>query len=376
MLLDEPTNNLDRAARHQLYEAITAWQGALIVVSHDVTLLDLMEETAELHSASLRLFGGGYTSYRQQLGQEQAAAEQALRTAQQRLQTEQKQRIEAQTRISRRQRYARSDHAKKRKPKMVMNQRVADAQVSASRLRSTHDADVADARRAVEELSGRVRDDAHIRIELPGTDVPARRRLAELSDDRGTRILIQGADRVALTGPNGIGKTRLLQRLVHDRRARHQSVHARRHTERVGYLPQRMDHLDDDATILETIRCAAPRTPPGEIRAGLARFLFRGDTIHRRVGDVSGGERFRIALAQLMLADPPNQLLVLDEPTNNLDLASIDQLISALTSYRGGILVVSHDEAFLARLKLSTWITLDADGLHLDRPPLPGTEEP
>src|SRR5690606_32334461 len=104
----------------------------------------------------------------------------------------------------------------------------------------------------------------------------------------------------------------------------------------------------------------APQTPPGEVRANLARFLFRADTIHRRVGDLSGGERFRVALARLLLADPPNQLLVLDEPTNNLDLDSIDELVSALDAYHGALVVVSHDDAFLARLRIDTWIDLDA----------------
>lgn len=110
-------------------------------------------------------------------------------------------------------------------------------------------------------------------------------------------------------------------------------------------------------------------TPPGDIRANLARFLFRADTVHRPVGDLSGGERFRVALATLLLAAPANQLLVLDEPTNNLDLSSIDELVSALDSYRGGLIVVSHDDAFLSRLRIDTWISLEANGLARERHP-------
>src|SRR5690606_29206651 len=114
-------------------------------------------------------------------------------------------------------------------------------------------------------------------------------------------------------------------------------IYAVRHTDRIGYLPQRLDHLDDGTSILEAVRRSAPATPPGQVRANLARFLFRGDDIHRRVGDLSGGERFRVVLASLLLASPPHRLLVLDEPTNNLDLRSIDELVEALDAYRGGL---------------------------------------
>jgi ATPase subunit of ABC transporter with duplicated ATPase domains len=133
-------------------------------------------------------------------------------------------------------------------------------------------------------------------------------------------------------------------------------------TDRVGYLPQRLDGLDDTGTVLENVQSAAPSAAPGIIRNQLARFLLRGATVERLVGSLSGGERFRVAIARLLLADPPPQLLVLDEPTNNLDLRSIDQLVDALRAYGGAIIVVSHDDAFLARLDLTRTLVLDRTG--------------
>ncbi|MDX2968959.1 ATP-binding cassette domain-containing protein [Kribbella solani] len=116
----------------------------------------------------------------------------------------------------------------------------------------------------------------------------------------------------------------------------------------------------------------APGTPAGTIRNQLARLLLRGDSPDRPVHTLSGGERFRVSLARLLLAEPPAQLLVLDEPTNNLDIASVEQLAEALDAYRGALLVVSHDVAFLQRLGVDTVIELDSDGRMHHRRELEG----
>lgn len=363
VLLDEPTNDLDRDSRRLLYQAIESWRGSLIIVSHDVELLNLMDATAELRDGELTVFGGSYDAYQEHLATEQAAAEQALRSAEQRLRIERQQSIEAQTKLARRRRYARTDYANKRKPKMIMNNRKQEAQVSAGKLQGRHDASVDAAQRAVAERESRLRRDDTISITLPDPDVPAGRRLAELRDSRGHGVILSGPERLALTGPNGIGKTRLLEGLVHPGTIDRQIRTGKLFTERVGYLPQRLDHLDDAMTLLDAVRAGAPHRSDGDLRAGLARFLFRGEVVNRHIGDLSGGERFRIALAILLLADPPHQLLILDEPTNNLDLHSVDELVDALAAYRGGLIVVSHDDHFLHRLGIDLRIAMTGDGL-------------
>lgn len=371
-LLDEPTNNLDREARAGLYERLGTWPGALVVVSHDVTLLDLMDHTAELHPAGregrseLTVFGGSYSAYREHLSVEQRAAEQALRTAEQALRSERRQRAETETKLARRARQGR--RAAAGLPKMVVDQRRSDAGATAGRLRGEAEDKVTAAHREVEAREERVRSAKSIRIDLPDPGVPVSRRLVEFRS-RGRRLIVRGPERVALTGGNGAGKTRLLERFVHGPRlpagahGTGSQVGVTALTERIGYLPQRLDGLDDDVTVLECVSAAAVGSAPREVRAQLARFLLAGDTVHRKVGTLSGGERFRVALARLLLANPPHQILVLDEPANNLDLASIDALVGALSAYRGALLVVSHDDAVLERIGMDAWWRLDGDGL-------------
>lgn len=337
-LLDEPTNNLDIDARRRLHDLVSRWRGALIVVSHDLALLEQMDETAELYDGALTTFGGPYSAWRAHLEDEQDAARQDERTAAQAAKREKRQRIQAETKLAHRAATGRKAEQEKRVPKIVARGRKAAAEVSAGRLR-TEVRDKESLARAAQDAAGRrIRSDDSIRIDLPDPDVPASRRLATVAGDEREWI-IQGPERVALTGPNGSGKTTLIERVV-----------ATAHTDRVAYLPQRLDGLDDAASAIANVAAVAPHVPDAELRNRLARFLLRGATAERPVRELSGGERFRVSLARMLLADPPPQLLVLDEPTNNLDLDTVDQLVDALAAYRGGVLVVSHDDAFVARL--------------------------
>jgi len=391
-LLDEPTNNLDREARARLHDMVRAWRGALVVVSHDTSLLELMDDTAELYANELSVFGGAYSEWRAWLDAEQGAARDAERAARQAVKREKRQRIEAETTISRRAAMGQKAFDEKRVPKIVANGRRMAAQVSAGKLRGEKADREASAREALDVAERRVRDDDIVRIDLPDPGVPAGRRIATLGDGERSWI-IQGPERVALTGPNGAGKTTLLDRLVApvrhssastggapatptenagaeasgpDSRRSH-DTRAELHTDRVGYLPQRVDGLDDAASVLENVAPSAPNVTIVELRNRLARFLIRGAAVERPVGTLSGGERFRVALARLMLADPPPQLLVFDEPTNNLDLETVDQLVEAIAAYRGAVLVVSHDDAFLERIGVDLVLELDRDGTLTER---------
>ncbi len=369
-LLDEPTNNLDAGSRARLYHLVRGWRGTLIAVSHDLALLESMDATAELREGSLTVFGGPHSQYRAAVEREQEAARQALRTAEQTLRTERRQRIEAEQKIAHAERQGRKDKANRRYVPAAINDRRNSAEKSAGARRGMLDAKVSAAAAAVEQAEARVREDDRIRVDLPDPGVAAGRRLAELTGSDGRMVVIQGPERIALTGPNGVGKTTLIEQLLGSARSASPVGRAtgRALTDRIGYLPQRLDGLDDRGSVLANVQAAAPEQPPCLLRNRLARFLLRGDAVERPVSTLSGGERFRVALARVLLAEPPAQLLVLDEPTNNLDLTSVEQLVDALTAYRGALLVVSHDNGFLARLGLDAQFELDPDGLLTRRP--------
>ena len=367
-LLDEPTNNLDRDARAALAAMVQSWKGTLIIVSHDLALLELMDDTAELYGRNLSVFGGPYSEWRAWLDAEQDAAKQAEVAAAQVLRKEKRQRIEAEVKLAHRARTAKKAEVEKRVPKIIAHGRKMAAEVSAGRLRTEVGAKE-DAARAAHDAAGRrVRSDASMKIELPDPDVSRSRRIAELADPERSWV-IQGPERVALIGRNGAGKTTLLERLVSGvapdsggRASERPELRVEALTDRIGYLPQRVDGLDEGLSVFANVAAAAPQVPEKELRNRLARFLIRGGTTDRPVSALSGGERFRVALARLLLTDPAPHLVVLDEPTNNLDLDTVDQLVEALRAYRGAVLVVSHDDAFLARLDLDLTLEIDADG--------------
>jgi ATPase subunit of ABC transporter with duplicated ATPase domains len=195
-------------------------------------------------------------------------------------------------------------------------------------------------------------------------------------------LVVVGPERIALTGPNGAGKSTLLRIIAGDLRGPKASGPGREgpasqesglvvlRIDALGYLPQRLDVLDDALTVAENVRAVALAASVNEVRAGLAKFLFRGARADVPARTLSGGERFRAVLAALLLADPPPQFLLLDEPTNSLDLASARQLSQALGCYQGALLVASHDVPFLASIGITRWLHLSRGGRLTEIDPL------
>jgi ATPase subunit of ABC transporter with duplicated ATPase domains len=330
-----------------------------------------MDRIAELNSDELRFYGGNFTAYEEAVRAEQEVAEKNVRNAEQELKREKREMQQARERAERRASNAARNLKNAGLPRIFAGNMKRGAQESAGRAGQTHAARVGDAKARLDEAGRALRDEQRITLDLPDTQVPAGRTLflgqnmqislgeTDVFAPGGVELSIRGPERIALTGPNGAGKSTLLRLITGELSP--DSGEIRRNDGRVAYLSQRLDLLDPDRTVAENFASFAPERPEAERMNLLARFLFRGARAHLPVRVLSGGERLRATLACVLCAEPAPQLLLLDEPTNNLDLVGAGQLESALNSYRGAFMVVSHDERFLAEIGVSRWVRL-ADG--------------
>jgi ATPase subunit of ABC transporter with duplicated ATPase domains len=365
LLLDEPTNNLDRRAREDLHEFVGGYRGTLVVVSHDRELLERVDRIGEVRplpdrsgGRSLTWYGGGWSAYEAAVAAEQETAEQAVTTARNDVRRQQRDLADTQVVLARRKRYG--DKMAESLPRIVASAKKRAAQESAGKLRGTHQQRLEEARGRLDVAQERVRDDREIVVDLPATEVHRGQRVLSLTGvglrtGQVVDLEVSGPERIAVTGANGAGKSTFLHTLAGVLAPTEGVVDVR---VPMRLLPQRLDVLDPAATVVENARRLSPGTEANAVRAALARFLFRGRAADRLVGSLSGGELFRATLAALLLADPAPRLLLLDEPTNNLDVASVRQLVAALASYRGALLVASHDEPFLAEVGITRRIEL------------------
>ncbi|MEK0127279.1 ATP-binding cassette domain-containing protein [Corynebacterium marquesiae] len=219
---------------------------------------------------------------------------------------------------------------------------------TASRRAQLHSGAVEAAQRSLARAERNIRDDNSVYIELPQTELPEGRRVISIPG-----LSIVGSERVRLSGPNGSGKTTLLNRI--------NSGEAGYVIDNSGYLRQRIG-LDPSLSVWDVVTNANPQENPQFIRDQLAQLLFQSDSVHALTGTLSGGERFRAEFARVLLADPAPQFLMLDEPTNNIDISTVDWLVSVLKNYRGALLVVSHDEDFCSRIELTRQVSIEDIG--------------
>ncbi|MBB5915733.1 ATPase subunit of ABC transporter with duplicated ATPase domains [Nocardia transvalensis] len=360
LVLDEPTNNLDAVARRRLYEVVGQFPGTVLTVSHDRGLLDRVTAVAELRQGEIRVFGGNFDAYEAMIEAEQRAARAAVRDARSDVRKQSRELVEARVKLDRRKRYGQKMWDSKREPKIIMAERKRQAQVSAGKLRNNHIAKVEEAKEHLAQAQDLLRDDREIRVDLPGTRLYPGQDVLTLDEvtlvnGPVVSLTVTGPERIALTGRNGAGKTTLLR-----------AIAAGAATVPWRLLPQRLDLFDETRSVFENVSAATPHASAEQVRAQLARFLFRGADADVAAGALSGGERLRAALAMMLLADPAPKLLLLDEPTNNLDLPSLRHLTEALAGFEGALIVVSHDPRFLDDIGVTRRVELTADGLVED----------
>ncbi|MCB5424860.1 ABC-F family ATP-binding cassette domain-containing protein [Altererythrobacter sp. CC-YST694] len=366
LLLDEPTNNLDREGREAVLALLRGWQGGALVASHDRELLEEMDQIVALSPVGITLHGGGWGDFVEARDAARVRAETELdcarRTQRQQVQRA-RQREEAQ---ARRDRAGRARSERGGEPKILLGALKRRAEASAGALDALAERQSEEARALVEQARSRVEVITPLSIDLPPSGLSAGRRLLALRDVvlevDGKPILgpvsfeITGPERVALSGPNGSGKTSLLRIVLGEIEPTLGEVF--RAPGAIAMLDQHAALLDPGASLIEAMMARHPGMTRHDAHAALARFAFRNREAERIAGTLSGGERLRAALALVCSGNQVPQLLVLDEPTNHLDLEAVEELERALQAYDGAMLVVSHDPAFLSAIGIGREIVL------------------
>jgi len=335
LILDEPTNHLDIAATEWLEGFLRAYEGAVLLVSHDRYFLDAVVDTvADVENQRLTVFKGNYTHFRQQKSERQAR--------QQELYEQQQAEIGRLQDIIKKNMGGDATQSKMRHRMQGRIERMDKAErvvTDTRNVRALFDADGA----------GRI-----------GRDVLRSEGLTKTYGDRALfdnlSFLLERGDRTGLVGPNGAGKTTLVKIILGMEQPTLGAV-SLGYNARVAYFSQHAaDSLRPDISVLDLVLDTADMTET-EARNYLARFLFTGDDVYKSVGMLSGGEKNKLALARMILE--PCNLLILDEPTNHLDIASCEALTEMLSSYAGTLLLVSHDRYLL---NATTTKTLALDG--------------
>ncbi len=340
MMLDEPTNHLDIEAVEWLESFMKDWEGALVVVSHDRYFLDQVANTVWEMTPSLEVYRGNYSAYLTQREERYAR-----RLAE----------YEAQTAfIEKEQEFIRRNIAGQNTNQAKGRQRRLERLLEDSRLAPPP----SEPRRM------------HIHLQTKGRsgDLVLRAHNLQVGyHDEGKPLfdcpdlLLQRQECAAIIGPNGAGKTTFLKTILEKIPPYAGKVQLGASLE-IGYFAQAHEGLNQEKSLMDEIDSVAPNMLPAEIRSYLAKFLFTGDDVFRKVGTLSGGERGRLALAKLSLSDA--NLLLLDEPTNHLDLPSQEVLESVLSAFPGTILLVSHDRYLIDSLASQIW-AVDPQGKSL-----------
>ena len=363
LLLDEPTNNLDVMARTEFFNKLRAYHGGVVVVSHDRELLNQMDMLLELHNGKLSVFGGNYDFYVALKRQMQESIESKYTDAQKEIARLNATITKAQNTRQHHEAKQQKDKANKSAgSKIAVNALKGKSQETEAKRRKLIQAKLNRQLESCAELSAQLRNDT-IKVPLPNAKVYDKEivRLEKVCFSYGEKSVLSDfnftmrtGERVRIVGNNGAGKTTLLKLISG---FLYPSAGYIKVSGKVAYLNQDLSLLNHDKSVVENIvECAGILTH--DAHAIAANFGFRGDASRKLVKFLSGGELLRATLAAVLGDKNQPDLLILDEPTNNLDIKSTNVLESALNQYRGAILIVSHDEMFVRNIDISRTVKI------------------
>ncbi|GAA6622709.1 ABC-F family ATP-binding cassette domain-containing protein [Scytonema sp. NUACC26] len=368
LLLDEPTNHMDLMALESLKDFLNNFEGAFVIVSHKPFFLDQVTDTTwELTSNRIKVYGGHFSLYREQKETELEAALRSHEVARKELKRAKASALKEQQR---------ADQSRKRGeqlansgsiPRIVAGAMKRKAEVSAGIAKQKHEALVEKATQKLTETKVRTTKATSIQleersqkrrnlIEIQGADLWVEERLLI----ENIQLHISSSDRIAIAGANGSGKSSLAKAILATNRTDKLSLKsgdnsstklALTSTTKAVYLDQTYEIVNRKQTLLENMQAANPNLSYQLLRQQLGHFLFKYDDVNKPASVLSGGELARLAIAIISISEI--DLLILDEPTNNLDIETVNQMIEGINEYQGALWVISHDLDFLSRIDIN-----------------------
>jgi ATPase subunit of ABC transporter with duplicated ATPase domains len=368
ILLDEPTNHLDLEGRNLLYDFIEKTNSTVVIVSHDRTLLNFVDTIFELNNQEISTYGGDYDFYAEQKAIENEALqndihskERALKKAKEkeRETTERKQKLDAR---------GKGKQEKSGVARIMMNTLRNNAEKNSSKLKSVHAEKINDISGDLRDLRSSVRNADQMKVNFNDSNLHSGKILISVEEinfkydqenlwKENLNLEIRSGDRISIKGSNGSGKTTLIKLLLGDLQPSVGNIS--KSDFQTIYIDQEYSLIDRNATVYDFAdQFNDNAMPESEVKTLLSRFLFGKETWDKKCDFLSGGERLRLLLCGLSISNKAPDMIILDEPTNNLDLQNVEILTNSIKDYHGTLLVISHDEVFLEQIEVDKEIVL------------------
>lgn len=372
LLMDEPTNHLDSSAKEGIYQLLQESKQAMLIISHDRNLLRHMDCIVELKEGALRLFGGNYDFYREAIEAEHLLNQERLASAVVAQKRARKLRQEIHDKQQKRIKQGAKSFSSKGLSRSAKKSLQNSGEKTAAKLAGQEKQQLGAIEKQLADSRAALAHNRQIQIDIANVDFPKGKRLVWAEDlqlrfgesnlwQEALSFCILGGQRVHIAGDNGSGKTCLLQMMLQKLQPTSGAINLG--SKQVVLLDQNLSLINPDKTVYENLQYYNVKAlPEHELRVRLNRMLFDTDNIDKLAGCLSGGEQVRLAIACILATNNAPDLLLLDEPNNNLDFQSLEILQAALQSYEGGIVLVSHDNDFVGELSVSHRLSLSKQG--------------